>query len=405
MNKQTRSTTTHTMPELAGTRASRRWLLIGGLSALLAVGGTVAWMKAQARAIAAEPTVVAAPMLELLPQDLAQVGFGQVQRTISLTGTLQPLNRSDVKSPLPGQLVSVNVREGDAVRKGQVLATLDTADLQARLRDRQAALEGGQAQLTLATKTRQNNRTLLDKNFISQAAFDNTQGSYQGADSAVRSLQAQVEQARKALTDAVVRSPIDGIVAERFAEPGLSVPANAALLSVHDLSQMELEVLVSTGQIPAVRIGQKTSFSIEGFGDKQFDGQVERISPSAAAGARSIAVYIRIANPDQTLRGGMFAQGTIAIDKGSRGLLIPSAAIREVAGISQVLRIDGNTLAEVPVKLGQRDSATGQVEVLQGLADGDRVVVSGAANIKVGQQVRVVTPAAQASTAAIARKG
>lgn len=405
MNLQPGNTTVDALPTPAGPRTSRRWLLIGGLSALLAAGGTTAWIKAQARATAAAPTVTAATVLELLPQDLARVGFAELQRTISLTGTLQPLNRSDVKSPLPGQLVSVTVREGERVRKGQVLATLDSSDLQARLRDRQAALEGGQAQLALAAKMRQNNLVLLDKNFISQAAFDNAQGSYQAAAAAVKSLQAQVEQSRKALADAVVRSPIDGIVAERFAEPGLSVPANAALLSVHDLSQMELEVLVPTGQIPAVRIGQKTSFGIEGFAGQRFDGRVERISPSAAAGARSIAVYVRIANPQQTLRGGMFAQGTIAVAEGSRGLVVPAAAVREAAGMAHVLRIDGNTLAEVPVKLGQRDEAKGQVEVVQGLADGDRVLVSDAANLKAGQQVRVVSPPAQASTAATAHKG
>ena len=186
------------------------------------------------------------------------------------------------------------------------------------------------------------------------------------------------------------------MVATRIAEPGLSVAANSALMSVHDLSLMELEVLVPTSQIPAIRVGQKASFGIEGFEARSFDGSVERINPSAAAGARSIAVYIRIANPDQQLRGGMFAQGAIVVASNAKAVVVPLAAVYENNGSAHVLRIDDGTLVDTNVSLGSTDGATGLVEVLAGLQPGDRVVISGARNVKAGQAVRVLAPSAGA---------
>ena len=375
----------------------RTSLALMAVLALVAIGAT-AW-KSQAgqagkAAAVAEAAAQPARPLELLPQDMLVVEAGAIRQAINLTGTLQALHRIEVKSPLPGQIVAVNAREGDRVRKGDVIATLDDSDLQARLRDRLAALDGGQAQFSLAAKTRSNNQALLAQNFISQAAFDNSLSGYSTAEAGVKSLQAQVEQARKALGDTVIRSPIDGVVAERIAQPGLSVPVNGMLMTVQNLSEMELEVLVPTSQIPMVRIGQTASFSIEGFGDRRFDGKVERISPSAATGSRSISVFLRVANADQRLRGGMFAQGSIVTDSTEQVVVVPQAAIRQREGATYVLRIDADVLRERVVELGSHDSNSGMVQVRSGLVIGDRIVLSSATNLTPGRLVQVQPPVA-----------
>ena len=383
-------------PRPAAPRRSRKGLALI-LVLALAGAGVIAWKSQASQAATAQAArqPAAKPALELLPQEVLAVATGEIRQTVSLTGTLQPLNRIDIKSPLPGQVTTVNAREGDRVRKGQILATLDDSDLQARLRDRLAALDAGEAQFGLASKTRTNNQALLAQNFISQAAFDNSLSGYRTAEAGVKSLQAQVEQARKALGDTVVRSPMDGVVAQRIAEPGLSVPVNGMLMTVQNLSEMELEVLVPTSQIPMVRIGQTAAFGIEGFGDRRFDGKVERISPSAAAGARSISVFLRIANPQQHLRGGMFAQGTIVTDASAQVVVLPQAAVRQRNGASFVLRIEGNLLQDRPVELGARDSNSGMVQITSGLETGDRVVISSAANLSAGQMVTIQAPLAQ----------
>lgn len=388
----------------APTVASSKWRQTGlrlVVLTALAAAGLLAWQAQNSAASTVDkvPPDAAKLALELLPQDTWLVASGAIRQSISLTGTLQPLNRIEVKSPLPGQVVLVNAREGDRVHKGQVLATLDDSDLQARLRDRLAALDGGQAQFALAAKTRANNEALLKQNFISQAAFDNSLSGYRTAEAGVKSLQAQVEQARKALGDTVIRSPMDGVVAERIAQPGLSVPVNGMLMTVQNLTEMELEVLVPTSQIPMVRFGQTATFGIEGFGERRFTGKVERISPSAAAGSRSISVFLRVANPDQQLRGGMFAQGAIVTDATEQVVVLPQAAVRQRDGASYVLRIEGDRLQQRVVELGSRDSNTGLVQISSGLVAGDRVVTSSGANLTSGQLVLVQPPAAHTDSA------
>lgn len=380
-----------------------------GLIALALVGaaGAAIWLRGPASApvvpaAAATPAAVALA-IELLAEDVATVVEGSIERTLSMTGTLRALDAREIKSPLAGQVTSVAAREGEAVRRGQTLVTLDTTDLQARLRDRDAAVDAGQAQLALARKTQQNNQALLRQNFISQAAFDNASSGLDAAEAGLRSLQAQRDQAQKALADAVVRAPMDGIVAQRSAEPGLSVPVNATLLTLQDLSVMELEALVPTGQIPLVRVGQAVSFSVEGFDGQRFAGQVDRIAPSAEAGARSIAVYVRVANADRRLRGGMFAEGALVLERQAHALLMPKDALRAVGAVDhQVLRLADGHLALQDIKLGTADAASGRVEVLAGLSAGDRVVVGGA-SLRAGQPVRVVSvPTAAPATSPVA---
>lgn len=381
-------------------RRPRRMRL--GLITLLVLGlaGSGLWLRGQATTKARPVLAASAAALELLAQDVATVVTGQVDQALPFTASLQPLNRSEVKSPLAGQVVQVNAREGQAVRRGQVLVTLDSADLTARLRDRQGALEAGQAQLALAGKTRANNQALLKQNFISQAAFDNADTGFDAAQAAVKSLQAQLALARKALGDAVVRAPIDGVVARRLAEPGLSVPVNATLLELHDLSVMELAVLVPTSQIAAVQVGQRVSFQVEGLGGGAVDGSVERISPSAEPGARSIAVYVRVPTVGQPLRGGMFVQGRILTGRSAPAALLPVAALRGSTDAPSVLRIQQGRLQSQPVTLGARDSASGQVQVLAGVQPGDQVVLSTAPNIADGQAVRLVETPPKAALAA-----
>ncbi len=376
---------------------SRVSLVVIVAMVLAGTAGSLAWVRSQA----AVPVVAAqaTPVMELLAQDIATVSLAPLDRTLALTGTLRALNRSELKSPLAGQVAAVMAREGDTVRRGQALVTLDTADLQARLRDRDGAVQAGQAQLALARKTYDNNQALLRQNFISQAAFDNATSGLDAAQATVQSLQAQRDQARKALADSVVRASIDGVVAQRVAEPGLSVPVNATLMAVHDLSVMELEALVPTGQIPLVRVGQPVAFSVEGFGDRRFEGQVDRIAPSAAAGARSIAVFVRVANTGNQLRGGMFAEGTLVLGRDAQALLLPQAAVRKLQGANQVLRIDGDTLTLATLELGAVDTTSGRVQVLSGAKAGDRVVV-GATRLQAGQPVRIVTPQALAPAGA-----
>ncbi len=364
-------------------------IAVAALLILLCIAGTV-HLFGYAGTHSAVPAPKAAAALELLPRDIAEATVQPLQQSIPLTGTIQPLNQTEIKSQQAAEIHEVLVREGEPVEKGQVLARLDATDFEAKLRDKLGALAVGKAQLALAGKNLRANESLLERNFISQTAFDNIQSNFHIGEATLVSLQAQVEQARKALAHTIIRSPIAGVVAERIAQPGLAVAINTKLFTVHDLSLMNIEALVPARDIPAVQVGQEARLLIEGFGERVFVGKVDRINPSTEQGSRSIMVHLLIANTDGQLKGGMFAQGTLGVSSIVSGTVVPQAAIREQGGRASVFRIEAGVLVEQPVETGMRDAVTGTVEIKSGLPSGARVVVGNLANLRTGQPVRVM---------------
>src|SRR5690606_38729013 len=142
-----------------------------------------------------------------------------------------------------------------------------------------------------------------------QTALDEAENAWRTARANVAALEQQVAMARKALNDAAIYAPIDGLVAERFVNPGERVAVDARLFSIADLDVMEMEALVPARDVPQLRIGQPVVLRVEGFGDRLFEGHIERINPTAQSGSRSIPVYILLRNGDLSLRGGMFGSG------------------------------------------------------------------------------------------------
>ena len=334
-------------------------------------------------------------VVELLANDIAQARVETLQRTIPLTGTLQPLNQTEIMSQQAGEIVEVMVREGDPVRRGQVLAKLDSTNLAARLQDKLGALEVGQAQRELAQRNLAKNASLLKENFISQAAFDNFRSSNDVSEATLVSLRAQVQQARKALTEATVRSPIDGIIAERIAQPGLAVADKTKLFIVQDLRVMNVEAPIPASEIPAIQVGQEAALSIEGFGERTFIGKVDRINPSTEKNSRSIVVHLRVANTDGQLRGGMFVQGALEVSNSVSAIVIPQTALRESGGTSKVLKIVDGQLREQTVRTGITDAASGKIEITAGLVAGDQVLLGSAGKLSVGQSVLIASVAIQ----------
>ena len=347
-----------------------------------------------------------APTLEFAASDLLTLAPTSIARTIPLTGTLRPSNQTLVRAKVAGELVDITVREGMPVRAGERIAQIDPTEFEARVREREAQRRSAQAQLEQAQRTRDNNRQLLARGFISQNAFDNAQSGADVAQANLDALTAQLAQARKALADTAVLAPMNGVVAERFAQIGEKVSADTRILSIVDLSRMEIEAPVPASEIGQVRIGQAVSLRIEGI-DAPQPGEIVRINPATAAGTRSVPVYIGLDNRDPRIRAGLFAQGALAVAQRAAALVVPEAAVRDAAGRQFVYRVVDDRLTEATVTLGLRDPAgrapngsTGVVEVLEGLSAGDRIVGVNLGTLRPGSMVRVAPTAAGAQTPA-----
>lgn len=365
-------------------------LLAAALTGAAAIAGFATVRNHPARADASSSRAAA---LEFLPQDLYVVEPQTLELSLPLTGTLTPLTEATVKAKVAGELVQVLAREGESVARGQVLARIDTTELQARAAAKRAEAEAARAQLVLATKNRETQMALLTKNFISQNAFDATQSTYEVAAARLRAAEADLAVAQKALGDAVLTAPISGVIAQRFAQPGERVPVDARVASIVDLSRLQLEAAVPAAEIGRVRVGMPVSFRVDGFGEREFAGRIERINPSTIAGSRSINVYAVIDNPAGLLRAGLFAQGGLTLERFERALIVPATAVREENGRRFVYLLDDQTLRRRTVTAETAD-ASGRVRILSGLEPGTRVVRNDLGALRDGMAARVTTPRA-----------
>ena len=372
---------------------SRRTLALAALAAALTLGGGIALLRGKP----ADPRTskpAAAPVAEFLADDLVVLEPQPLERTLPLTGTLMPLVEATVKAKVAGELVEVTVREGEPVKAGQRLARIDPTEVRARVAARTAEVEVARAQLVWAEKNRATQNALLEKNFISQNAFDNVQSNFDVAVAKLRAAEAELVVAQKSLGDSVLVAPFAGVVSQRHAQPGERVALDARVLTVVDLSRLELEASLPAAQIAQVRTGQPVSFRVDGFGDRAFEGRIERINPSTVPGSRSINVYAVIGNPEGLLRSGLFAQGTARLGRTEGTLLVPASAVREEAGRNFVYVIAAERVQKKTVKVGPAD-AEGRLPVLEGLAPGERLVRNNLGALREGTEARVAggTPA------------
>jgi RND family efflux transporter MFP subunit len=370
------------------------WIIV--VVCVLGAGVAAAMLKKQnapqTAAIAPTPAV-----LEFLASDLAIVQPHDLRRLLPLSGSLRAVNQATVKSKGAGDVREVLVREGEAVKEGQVLIRMDTSDYQARLEQAKGALQAARGQLDIAAKTRDNNKALLGKGFISQNAFDNAESQYEIARANVDSAKGALDVAQKALADTVVRAPISGLVSARSVQPGEKVPVDSRLLDVVDLSQMELEAAVPAVDILHVALGQDVEVKIEGL-PQPLLGKVARINPATQTGSRSIPVYVQIANPQGLLRVGMFGEVRLTLEKKTGVLTVPQAAVQGAEGGTYVYAVENGKLVQKPVTLGMRgDDGNGPaVEVVSGLQSGAQIVRTNLGSLRAGSVVKLT----QASTTA-----
>ncbi len=370
---------------------------VGLLSVALVGGSLIAWRVSAAKKD--EPKPDADKVYEFAAGDLAIVGSFELGHVVPISGTLKPLTQAVVKAKVAAEVAKVHVQEGERVTAGQVLVSLDTADLRARHDAQLAAVAEMKARLDLADKNEANNRALLQKNFISQNAFDAVSNSAEVARANLRSAEAQAGIAQRALADASIRAPFSGIVAKRMIHTGEKVSADMPVLHIVDLSRMELEASVPVSEIPGIRIGQEISFTVDGFSDRKFVGKVERINPSAEAGSRSISVFVALPNPEQTLKGGMFATGKLAAQSARPVNAVPLVALREEGGQSFVFVIEKDKIERKPVTAGTRNVDIGMVEIREGLASGAQVVAVRMEGLKPGATAVVKSNATDVGTA------
>jgi RND family efflux transporter MFP subunit len=362
---------------------------------LVAVAGARFWFSAKAPtnpapASPAAAKIIAPTALEFLAGEVVTTEPAELRQVMQLTGTLRAVDQVTVKAKVAAEVRAVMVREGEPVKAGQVVVKLDTSEYEARVAQARGNLNNARAQMEIASKARDNNLVLVEKGFISKNAFDNSASQYVAAKASVDSAQGALDIVLKSLNDTVSRAPISGLVSVRHVQPGEKVAMDSRLLEIVNLQQLELEAAVPSSEISKVAIGQKVELRIEGL-SQRFDGKVVRINPATQAGSRSVPVYVQVANPQNLLRVGMFADGRLLLSSKAGVVTLPQSAVRKVNNGSFVFAIVNNKIERLPVTLGNTGLVGDDhhIEITSGLEFGAQVIRADMGNLTPGTPVRV----------------
>lgn len=382
----------------------KRWITGLGLLALALLLALGVMRAMQSRKTAAEAAAQAAQpahlTVELSPADLVRVRRVALARTVSVSGTLKAVNSAVVKARAAGELRDLTVREGDTVGRGQVLARVEVTEYAARVRQAQEQAEAAQAQVAIAQRQYDNNKALVEQGFISPTALETSQLSLRNAKSTYQAAQAGVDVARKAADDTVIRSPIDGVVAARLAQPGERVAVEARVLELIDPRALEVEAAIPAADSVAVRLGQLARLRVDGLVEP-LEARVTRINPSAQAGSRSVLIYLSVP-PTPGLRQGLFVQGDLATAQ-TESLVLPPAAVRTDKPAPYVQTVVDGQVRHQPVAPGTQGQVGDETLLaVQGVAEGMPVLRGAVGMLREGTQVRMTGAPEGAAAPAVA---
>jgi len=310
---------------------------------------------------------------------------------------------------LPGpDGITRDVRAGDRVKQGMILAHLDVKDYAVRASQARASLEEARASLAMARKDYERNQSLVKGGYVAKSDFDRKQESLDVASARVDVARAQLDQANNQLADSVLKSPLDGVVVNRFVERGSLVASGTRAFVLVDLSAVKAVFGVPDSLLSSIKLGETLSVVVDALNHREFKGVVTAVSPSADSKSRVFDVEVTIQNSDRILKDGMIA--TVHVEGGNEPDHLPAQSTEQpFVGITSVplqsvvrppdapkgymvfviAEKNGRWYAQARrVELG--DVVGRSVKVLQGIAPGERVITAGATIVHDGAMLSIV---------------
>ena len=351
-----------------------------------------------------------------MPVEFAPVTRGPVAERATIVGTLIGAATVEAVPKVNGRLQQVNVRLGDAVRRGQAIAKIEDREIREQVRQAEAAYQVSdatirqrEADLKLAQTNLDRNRSLLERQLLPRQTYDDTEARYQAAVAQLDLARAQHAQARARLDElrinlanTVISSPVDGFVGKRYLDAGAAVSPNAPVASIVDIRTVRMVANVVEKDVKTLNTGMEAQVEVDAFPGEKFVGRVSRVAPVFDPQTRTAEMEIEIPNQGYRLKPGMYARVQLTLDRRPNALTLPRAAVVELDGKSGVFVANGAAPASksaqpggnggstltarfVPVVLGIRDADV--VEVNAGVQEGMRVITTGALALKDGDRI------------------
>jgi HlyD family secretion protein len=335
--------------------------------------------------------------------EIGAVKRADMSQELTLVGNLIGAATVETGPKVNGRLETVYVRMGDRVSRGQRLAKIEDRELVEQIKQAKASFDVSaatirqrEADLRLAQTNLDRSKSLFERELIPRQTFDDTDARYQAAIAQLDLARAQYAQSQARLdeldinlTNTVITSPVNGFIGKRTLDPGAWVTPNSVFLSVVDIGVVRIAADVVERDLRRITQGLRADVEVDAFPGEKFSGRVAHVAPVLDPGTRTAQIEIDITNADFRLKPGMYARVSFTIEKRENTLVVPTSAVVNVGGNNGVFLPSKNAENEVakfkPVQTGMSDQNL--VEVSSGLAEGERIVTTGAAALRDGDRI------------------
>ena len=336
----------------------------------------------------AEPTAVSTPpAVQIGPENVVPVKRGTIVAGPIISGALRAEREAAVRAELGGQMLEVTVDEGQPVKKGMLLGRIEARSLADTRQSAISAVRSAENQLAVARREAERTEQLVKAGALAQRDLDTSLSNVSAAEAQLADVRARLATAEADLADAVIRSPINGVVARRAVNAGDVVSPGTELFTIIDPSALRLDAAVPSDDLRALRVGAPVQFQVRGY-DEPLEGRIDRIAPQADAVTRQVPIYVSIPNVGGRLVAGLFAEGRV-IAESAEGLVVPMNAVNTRDAKPWVMRVTNGTAEKIEVELGLVDRRTEQLQIASGVNEGDLLLRGSAQGITPGTPVNV----------------
>jgi HlyD family secretion protein len=341
------------------------------------------------------------PIIEVRLATASFSSPSQASAILTASGYVVAQRKAAVASKATGRLEYLGVVEGDRVMKNQVLARIENTDIRAQLDQARANLKLNEAELHDATQTLERARQLLEKGLIPQADYDAAEARYRRVLAGIDVAKAAVAGAEVALENTLIRAPFDGTVLTKNADVGemvapmaASVGSRSAVVTIADMSSLEVEADVSEANIDRIKPDQPCEIILDAYPESRYQGFVSKIVPTADRAKATVMVKVGFRSYDAKVLPEMSAKVLFLTHSPSaqeqssqRVLTVPASAVAKRNGTNMVYTVRDNIAVENPVQIGR--SMGSQVEIVSGISAGTRVIAAVSNEIHDGKRVSV----------------
>lgn len=311
----------------------------------------------------------------------ASIERGDINTTVTATGTLSAVTTVQVGTQVSGTISKVLVDFNDQVKKGEIIAVLDTTYLVASVRDAEASYHRNEIQVRQAKREFDRTKLLYDQKVVAEADYDLALTTYETAQSTLTSSEAALNRAKINLEYATIRSPISGVVVSRAIDVGQTVASSfntPTLFTIaQDLTKMQVQASVDEADIGKIKVDQPVIFSVDAYAGEIFSGTVSqiRLLPTVVQNVVNYTVIIDVPNPDMKLLPGMTANITVTVEVVEDVLKVPSVALRFTPPADYIGQADGRTSGRADKRTSGQGGGNRKNMGILWIKEGERIVL------------------------------